>query len=197
MIHLATEPTPMHGRTKHCPSPGCLSATVGARHLAVGLVLLAAVTAAPAAEPAAAAVPGDASTSAAKPAIETPQPAVGDKAAADPIEIELNRLEPGKDACRPYLVFRNRGDAALAAFTLELVLFDGEGFIKQQFTLDAAPLPAGKTSVKLFEIPGVDCTAIGRILLNQVTACAGADGALPDCMARIQASSRVPVGFFK
>jgi len=176
MTCYAIEPLSMHRGTKHRPSPGCLSATVAARDLALGLALLIAATAATAAGT--------------------------EQSAADPIEIELNRLEPGKDACRPYLVFRNRGDAALAAFTLELVLFDGvlfdgEGFIKQQFTLDAAPLPAGKTSVKLFEIPGVDCAAIGRILLNQVTACAGADGALPDCMARIQASSRVPVGFFK
>lgn len=177
MTCYAIEPLSMHRGTKHRPSPGCLSATVAARDLALGLALLIAATAATAAG--------------------TEQSAAAAAPVADPIEIELNRLEPGKDACRPYLVFRNRGDAALAAFTLELVLFDGEGFIKQQFTLDAAPLPAGKTSVKLFEIPGVDCAAIGRILLNQVTACAGADGALPDCMARIQASSRVPVGFFK
>ena len=113
------------------------------------------------------------------------------------IEIELNKLEPAADACRPYLVFHNRSETALDALTLELVLFDADGFILRHFTLDAAPLAAGKTSVKLFEIPGVACKAIGRILLNQVTACAGADGALDDCLQRIRAASRLPVDFFK
>lgn len=116
---------------------------------------------------------------------------------SDAIEIELNKLEPAADACRPYLVFHNRGTTALDALTLELVLFDADGFILRHFTLDAAPLAAGKTSVKLFEIPGVACNAIGRILLNQVTACAGADGALDDCQQRIRAASRLPVDFFK
>ncbi|WP_200235290.1 hypothetical protein, partial [Thiohalocapsa halophila] len=111
---------------------------------------------------------------------------------SDAIEIELNKLEPAADACRPYLVFHNRGTTALDALTLELVLFDADGFILRHFTLDAAPLAAGKTSVKLFEIPGVACNAIGRILLNQVTACAGADGALDDCQQRIRAASRLP-----
>ncbi|WP_462329210.1 Tat pathway signal sequence domain protein [Thiohalocapsa halophila] len=115
----------------------------------------------------------------------------------DAIEIELNKLEPAADACRPYLVFHNRGETALDALTLELVLFDADGFILRHFTLDAAPLAAGKTSVKLFEIPGVACSAIGRILLNQVTACAGSDGALDHCLQRIRAASRLPVDFFK
>ncbi len=113
------------------------------------------------------------------------------------IEVELNKLEPAEDACRPYLVFRNQGVVPLQSLAMELVLFDTDGFILRHFSLEAAPLDAGKTSVKLFEIPDLQCDAIGRILLNHVNACAGADGALDDCMARIQLSSRLPVNFFK
>jgi hypothetical protein len=181
--------SPDHIRTQH--RTGLSRATLGCRHVAPAAALAAAALAALAAV-----------------AAESPEPADlrgGDPTQGDPgvgqghgaIEIELNKLAPSGDACRPYLVFRNQGETTRDALTLELVLFDADGFILRHFTLDAAPLAAGKTSVKLFEIPGVACNAIGRILLNQVNACAGADGALDDCLRRIRAASRLPVDFFK
>ncbi len=116
---------------------------------------------------------------------------------AGQLGIELNKLEPHGDTCRPYLVFSNQTDKRFESLALELVLFDGEGFILKRFSLDAAPLAPGKTSVKLFEVEGVQCDALGRILLNAVTACADTSGALDDCLERIRPSSRLPVEFFK
>ena len=111
--------------------------------------------------------------------------------------MELNKLESSADACRPYLVFANQTDGRIESLGLELVLFDREGFILKRLSVDAGPLAARKTSVKLFEIASVPCEALGRILLNAVTACADGSGPRDDCLERINPSSRLPVDFFK
>ncbi len=111
--------------------------------------------------------------------------------------IELNKLESREGTCRPYLVFRNETDGRFEALALELVLFDTEGFILKRFSLDAAPLAPGKTSVKLFEIDGVRCETLGRILVNEVAACADHAGSIDACLERIRLSSRLSVDLFK
>ncbi|EXJ14206.1 hypothetical protein [Imhoffiella purpurea] len=116
---------------------------------------------------------------------------------AGSIEIELNRLESQANACRPYLVFGNKTDTRFESLGLELVLFDQDGFILKRFGLEAGPLAPGKTSVKLFEIADLSCDALGRILLNAVTACTDASGPVDGCLARMRTSSRLPVDFFK
>lgn len=116
---------------------------------------------------------------------------------AGSLGIELNKLESHGDACRPYLVFSNQTGKGFESLALELVLFDDDGFILKRFSLDAAPLAPGKTSVKLFEIADQPCKTLGRILLNAVTACADGSGPLDDCLERIEPSSRLPVDFFK
>lgn len=119
---------------------------------------------------------------------------------ADPkgrLAIELNRLEPQGQSCVAYLVFRNETGTSLESLRLELALFGVDGFIARRFTLDAAPIPAGKTSLKLFEIAATPCETLGRVLINEVLACAGPNGVLADCLERIEPSSRLPVSLFK
>jgi len=126
----------------------------------------------------------------------------GDQAGVD---IELNKLEPSGAACRAYLVFQNRTDRSFDPYKLDLVMFDGEGVIAKRLAVEAGPLPAGKTSVKLFDINGLGCGNIDRILLNSVMACGsagagdggGGGGDAPDCTALAQPSSRAKVAFLK
>ena len=117
--------------------------------------------------------------------------------AAAPITIELNKLEPADGACRLFLLLQNRSDQTYDALTLELVSFDKEGLIGQRLAVDLAPLRAQKTSVRLFDLPDTGCDAIGRVLLNDVSACSVAGAAVDACLDRLQVSSRGPVPFFK
>lgn len=117
--------------------------------------------------------------------------------AAAPITVELNKLEPADGACRLFLLLRNHSDQTYDALTLELVSFDKEGLIGQRLAVDLAPVRAQKTSVRLFDLPDTGCDALGRVLLNDVSACSVAGAAVDACLDRLQVSSRGPVPLFK
>ena len=113
--------------------------------------------------------------------------------AAEPptLALELNKLEKAGEACRVYLSLRNDGDA-YESFKLDLVLFGTDGVIARRLTAEIAPLRARKRSVKLFDVPGLDCAGIGSVLVNDVLECRpAADSA--ECLQRLELSSRAPV----
>jgi hypothetical protein len=107
--------------------------------------------------------------------------------AAPGVSIELNRLEPREQTCRVSLVVANPGDKALDSLKLDLVFFDKDGVISRRLAVEAGPVRASKTSVKLFEASDTPCGSIGRLLLNDVTACGGGE----DCLSMVSTSSRV------
>lgn len=113
------------------------------------------------------------------------------------LKIELNKLEAVENACRAYMLFENSSGESYDSLKLDLVMFDSDGLINKRIAVEGAPLPAGKTSVKLFDIKDVACEQLGRILLNDVLSCSGPAGEYSDCLARIETTSRNLVSFFK
>jgi len=113
------------------------------------------------------------------------------------LRIELNRLEQLDGSCRVYLVFENALGTSVEALQLELVLFDSKGFIQRRLTLDAAPIAADKTSVKLFDLAETECDKMGRILVNDILKIAGPEGALPSDVAQLALSSKLDVDLFR
>jgi hypothetical protein len=130
------------------------------------------------------------------PAGAVAQEAPAEEAAAT-VRVELNRLEPVANACQPYLVFENRTAYALSSLKLDLVLFDADGIVADRLAVEAAPRPAGKTSLVVFQVPSLACDAIGSVLLNGVLACAGASVSDGACIDLVETGSRVTVPFFK
>lgn len=116
---------------------------------------------------------------------------------AEGLRIELNKLEPTDSACRAYLLFENLGSGDFRSLKLDLVMFNPEGVISRRLAVEGGPLPAGKTSVKLFDIDGVACDSVDRVLLNGVLACSGDQGERSDCLTLIETASRSSVDFFK
>ncbi len=109
------------------------------------------------------------------------------------VAVELNKLEAAGDVCRSYVVVENGLGGDLDSLALDLVVFDGAGVIARRLAVELGPVPAEKTRVKVFDIDGVACDAIGRFLVNGVLAC---DGALPadgDCGERLALGSRAGV----
>jgi hypothetical protein len=111
--------------------------------------------------------------------------------------IELNKLETSNEACRAYLLFENRSETAFESLKLDLVMFDKEGVVAKRLAVEGAPLPKGKTSLKVFEIGKLRCEGIGRILLNKLTACNDDKGALSNCLSMISTTARGSVPFIK
>ena len=117
--------------------------------------------------------------------------------AAGAIRVELNRMETVGEACQPYLVFENQAGYALSELQLDLVLFDADGVVADRLAINAAPLPAGKTSLVVFQVPSMTCERVGRLLLNSVLACAGGPLAPEQCLDLVRTESRLAVPFFK
>lgn len=103
------------------------------------------------------------------------------------VSVELNRLEPKDATCRVSIVVSNPGDKAIDSLKLDLVFFDKEGVISRRLAVEAGPLRASKTTVKLFEATDTPCDGVSRLLLNDVTACGGAQ----DCLGIVTTTSRV------
>lgn len=138
------------------------------------------------------------------PAAETPAPAPAAQpaaapapAAAEPITVELNKLEPQAGACRVYLVIANPGGPDITDLKLDFILFNQDQVIEKRVAASLAPVASGKTTVKLFDIDGQDCARIGSVLINDVMSCGSADGAIADCAKRITPSSRTSAKLFK
>lgn len=113
------------------------------------------------------------------------------------ISVELNKLEPLERGCRVYMVFKNATGAALTSYKPDLVFFDKNGVIADRLVVEGAPLPAGKTKVKLFDVVSLACPDIARVLLNDVRACDGAGQQPADCLAMTNTSSLGTIEFIK
>jgi hypothetical protein len=113
------------------------------------------------------------------------------------IAVELNDLQPGdKGGCRAVFVLKNDVGKALDKMTLRVVTFDGKGKANLFLSLDVGALPAGKTRVLRFDLgEKTACADVGRMVLDDVTACDGGDMTPPACLAAIALSSRAPVPF--
>ncbi|MGF1629117.1 MAG: hypothetical protein ACFCUT_06570 [Kiloniellaceae bacterium] len=118
-------------------------------------------------------------------------------AAGEAVAIELNKLEPNGAACRAYLVVKNDAARAFDSLKLDLVMFDRDGVVAKRLAVQAAPLPVGKTSLKVFDIEGRDCAGIGSILLNDVLDCEPATEGASGCLGLVDASARGAVPFTK
>ena len=113
------------------------------------------------------------------------------------VSVELNKLEGFEGGCRSYFLFRNRTALTLSEFEMSLAILDGRGVIDRLLTIDAAPLPAERTTLKIFEIPDIGCDNVGELILHDIAACGTANEETVDCFALIELSSLAPAPLVK
>ena len=111
--------------------------------------------------------------------------------------VELNKLESFEGGCRSFFLFRNHTELTLTDFEMSLAILDRDGVIDRLLTIDAAPLPAARTTLKIFEIPKIACADVGELILHDIAACASANDAAIDCFELIELSSRAPAPLVK
>lgn len=111
------------------------------------------------------------------------------------LAIELNALQPSDRGCRVTFVAANHlgGDLDRAAY--ELAFFDNDGLVARLAVVDFLDLEQGRTRVRQFEFAGMDCQAIGRILVNDLTDCAGTDVEATSCMSRLFLDNKTSIQF--
>jgi len=118
-------------------------------------------------------------------------------AASGEVQVQLNKLEPEGGACHVYVVLENGTGHGFEVLKLDLVMFDPEGVVAKRLAVETAPLPAAKTSLKVFPVDGLACDRVGRVLLNDVLACADASGPREDCLGLVRVRAREPMEFIK
>ena len=113
------------------------------------------------------------------------------------VVVELNKVEQLDNACRAYLLFENGNSSRFNEFRLDLVLFDSEGVIARRIAVEAAPLRADRSVVKLFDLADLQCETIDRVLLNDIAPCADEEGARQDCVDEVELRARTDIEFFQ
>lgn len=107
------------------------------------------------------------------------------------LSVEMNKFEenPG-GGCKAFFLFRNETGKTFEGFEMSLAILDSQGVIDRLLTIDAAPLPAGRTTLKLFEIPQIACASISEVLLHEISACKPQNEDPVDCFPLVTLSSK-------
>lgn len=118
--------------------------------------------------------------------------------AAGSLTVEMNKFEDNPDGgCRAFFLFRNESGKTFEGFEMSLAILDGQGVIDRLLAIDAAPLPVARTTLKLFEIPGLACSQISEVLLHEIPTCKPQNEEALDCFPLVTLSSKTAARLVK
>lgn len=109
------------------------------------------------------------------------------------LSIELNEIAPSERGCKLTFVADNGLRQSLSKVSFEFVLFDQRGLVERMAVLDFRDLPAGKTKVRQFDLPGTKCEAVKSLLINDAPACVGDGVDKGACMTGLRTGSKSAV----
>jgi hypothetical protein len=114
------------------------------------------------------------------------------------LTVELNKVEASDTGgCSAFFLFRNETDNSFDGFEMSLAILDTQGVIDRLLSIDAAPLPVSRTTLKLFEIPEIACEDISEILLHDLTSCRPQNGDEMDCFPILTLRSKAAAALVK
>lgn len=105
------------------------------------------------------------------------------------LALELNRIDPLDATCRLTFMAENALGADLDALALETVLIDSDGRVDRLTLFEFGALPDGVPRVRQFDILGLSCDALGRVLINGVAECSAGTA----CAEGLELSTRTDV----
>jgi hypothetical protein len=114
-----------------------------------------------------------------------------------PLMLELNKLEPHNGGCRVYILADNRSETSYLSLKLDLVLFKPDGVIGKRLTVELAPIPAEKRSLRVFDLDTTPCDSIGSTLINEILTCNTPAGPAENCLARLSLKSLAGIQLMK
>jgi hypothetical protein len=118
-------------------------------------------------------------------------------AAAQTLDIELNKLEDVGGQCAASLLLTNRLSETLEQVRFDVYVFDKAGVIARRLLLDTGPMRTGKTTVASFALIDQPCANVSRLLVNDIPVCKTATGVAVDCVGALNLTSRAAVPLAK
>ena len=119
------------------------------------------------------------------------------RAAAQTLDIELNRLEDAGGQCIASLLLTNRLSETLEQVRFDLYVFDKAGVIARRLLLDTGPMRTGKTTVASFALIDQPCANVSRLLVNDIPVCKTAAGTAVDCVGGLNLTSKAAIALTK
>ncbi|MCR9108575.1 MAG: hypothetical protein NXH94_06730 [Rhodobacteraceae bacterium] len=114
------------------------------------------------------------------------------------LSVELNKFKPGEPSgCQAYFLFRNGTGKSFEGFEMSLAILDSNGVIDRLLSIDAAPLPVQRTTLKLFAIPEIACSDISEIVLHDMPVCKPQNEDNADCFEFLELGSKTSAALVK
>lgn len=120
-------------------------------------------------------------------------PAQSEENVSPNLFLELNTVQHVDGACRLTFLAQNDTGAEIDQAVFETVIFDSSGGVLSLSLFDFRELPAGRARVRQFDLPGMACESVGRVLINGANTClvGGADSGI--CQDALSLESRLNV----
>ncbi|MGY5775896.1 hypothetical protein [Rhizobium sp. LEGMi135b] len=109
------------------------------------------------------------------------------------LNVELNALAPSQKGCMMTFVAENDMATPINKISFELAFFNDKNAVDRVTVLDFRDLPLGKKRVRQFDMPGVKCETVSRIIINDTPVCDGP--AAGECKAALTTRSQTAVPF--
>ena len=113
--------------------------------------------------------------------------------AAHRLTVELNALAPSQKGCMMTFVAENDMATPINKISFELAFFNEKNAVDRVSVLDFRDLPLSKKRVRQFDMPGVKCETVSRIIINDTPVCDGP--AAGECKAALTTRSQTSVPF--
>lgn len=116
-------------------------------------------------------------------------------ALSETLSIRLDQANPGADQCQLVFVLENGLSAEFESLQAEVVFLTPESRVLRLSLLDFQSLPANGLRVRSFNLAGLDCVDVGRVLFNAMGPCAPLDARA--CTAALTVSSATDIEVLK
>ena len=120
--------------------------------------------------------------------------AAEEAAKAKGLTVELNALAASQKGCLFTFVAESGLAQNVAKVSFEVVIFNDKGTVERLALLDFRDLPAGKSKVRQFDVPGIKCEAVKNLLINDAPVCQGEGVEKGRCMDGIVTRSKAAAG---
>lgn len=115
------------------------------------------------------------------------------ESASPQLFLELNTVQNVDGACRLTFLAQNDTGTEIDQAVFETVIFDTSGGVVSLSLFDFRDLPAARARVRQFDLPGMACDSVGRVLINGANTCVVAGANSGVCQDALSLDSRLNV----
>ncbi len=111
------------------------------------------------------------------------------------LSVTLDQATTTEGQCSLVFVLQNQLDQGIDSLQAEVVLLSPQTRVLRLAVLDFQALPKDALRVRSFNLPGLACAEVGRVLINALQSCAPLSA--PECSANLRVASAIDIEVLK